>query len=195
MEGDLRKPRVSKYLGLIGNVGVSSVLSGRKQNSTHVLQRTNLGGLVVLASGPIPPNPSELLGTDHARQTLAELRARYEYVIIDAPPLLPVTDAAVLAAMADGALVIARHATTKRDQLARAVGNLHSVGARILGTVITMTPTNGRGGYDYKVLLRVGSVDTPDADDAGGTRCRPHRTALRVAEVQRCINPGVRGQN
>lgn len=149
MEGDLRKPRVSKYLGLIGNVGVSSVLSGQAELD-HVLQRTNLGGLVVLASGPIPPNPSELLGTDHARQTLAELRARYEYVIIDAPPLLPVTDAAVLAAMADGALVIARHATTKRDQLARAVGNLHSVGARILGTVITMTPTNGRGGYDYK---------------------------------------------
>ncbi|MCJ0902138.1 polysaccharide biosynthesis tyrosine autokinase [Rhodococcus sp. ARC_M6] len=149
VEGDLRKPRVSKYLGLIGNVGLSSVLSGQA-TLDDVLQHTEHGGLTVLASGPIPPNPSELLGTDHARQALAELRARFDYVIIDAPPLLPVTDAAVLTAMSDGALVIARHASTKRDQLARAVGNLHSVGARILGTVITMTPANKRSGYDYQ---------------------------------------------
>ena len=150
VEGDLRKPRVSKYLGMIGTVGLSSVLAGQAQLD-DVLQPTTHGDLVVLASGPIPPNPSELLGTDHSRQVLAELRDRFEYVIIDAPPLLPVTDAAVLTAMSDGALVIARHATTKRDQLARAVGNLQSVGARILGTVITMTPANKRGGgYEYK---------------------------------------------
>ncbi|GAA3169662.1 hypothetical protein GCM10020255_057500 [Rhodococcus baikonurensis] len=63
--------------------------------------------------------------------------------------MLPVTDAAVLAAMSDGALVIARHGSTKRDQLARAVGNLQSVGAHVLGTVITMTPSRGRNAYEY----------------------------------------------
>ncbi|MBH5142493.1 polysaccharide biosynthesis tyrosine autokinase [Rhodococcus erythropolis] len=148
MEGDLRKPRVSKYLGLIGSVGVSSVLSGQA-TLDDVLQPTEFDGLTVLASGPIPPNPSELLGTDTAKHVLDELRARYDYVIIDASPLLPVTDAAVLAAMSDGALVIARHGSTKRDQLARAVGNLQSVGAHVLGTVITMTPSRGRNAYEY----------------------------------------------
>ncbi len=131
MEGDLRKPRVSKYLGLLGSVGVSSVLSGQA-TLDDVLQPTEFDGLTVLASGPIPPNPSELLGTDTAKHVLEELRARYDYVIIDASPLLPVTDAAVLAAMSDGALVIARHGSTKCDQLARAVGNLQSVGAHVL---------------------------------------------------------------
>ena len=148
MEGDLRKPRVSKYLGLLGSVGVSSVLSGQA-TLDDVLQPTEFDGLTVLASGPIPPNPSELLGTDTAKHVLEELRARYDYVIIDASPLLPVTDAAVLAAMSDGALVIARHGSTKCDQLARAVGNLQSVGAHVLGTVITMTPSRGRNTYEY----------------------------------------------
>ncbi|MGZ0140895.1 tyrosine-protein kinase domain-containing protein [Rhodococcus qingshengii] len=148
MEGDLRKPRVSKYLGLLGSVGVSSVLSGQA-TLDDVLQPTEFDGLTVLASGPIPPNPSELLGTDTAKHVLEELRARYDYVIIDASPLLPVTDAAVLAAMSDGALVIARHGSTKCDQLARAVGNLQSVGAHVLGTVITMTPSRGRNAYEY----------------------------------------------
>ncbi|GAA3169563.1 hypothetical protein GCM10020255_057340 [Rhodococcus baikonurensis] len=149
VEGDLRKPRVSKYLGLIGSVGLSSVLAGQA-DLDDVLQVTNNADLTVLASGPIPPNPSELLGTDTAHAVFADLRRRFDYVIIDASPLLPVTDAAVLSALADGALVIARHGSTKREQLSRAVGNLHSVGATILGTVITMTPLNGRGVYEYK---------------------------------------------
>lgn len=149
VEGDLRKPRVSKYLGVIGSVGLSTVLAG-KANLDAVLQPTQYRGLTVLASGPIPPNPSELLGTATARHALTELRERFDYVIVDASPLLPVTDAAVLTAMSDGALVIARHAETKRDQLSRAVGNLHSVGATILGTIITMTPSRGRGVYEYK---------------------------------------------
>lgn len=149
VEGDLRKPRVSKYLGILGSVGMSSVLAGQAQLD-DVLQETQFAGLSVLASGPIPPNPSELLGTATARQILEDLRGRFDYVIIDASPLLPVTDATVLTAMSDGALVIARHGQTKREQLARAVGNLQAVGATILGTVITMSPANGRGVYAYR---------------------------------------------
>ncbi|AWK75793.1 protein tyrosine kinase [Rhodococcus oxybenzonivorans] len=149
VEGDLRKPRVSKYMGVVGSVGLSSVLAGQA-TLDGVLQPTSYQGLTVLASGPIPPNPSELLGTATARQVLADLRERFDYVIVDASPLLPVTDATVLTAMSDGALVIARHGETKREQLTRAVGNLHSVGATILGTIITMTPSRGKGVYEYK---------------------------------------------
>ncbi|MFF0817870.1 polysaccharide biosynthesis tyrosine autokinase [Rhodococcus sp. NPDC003318] len=149
VEGDLRKPRVSKYLNILGSVGLSSVLAGQA-HLDDVLQESQFPGLTVLASGPIPPNPSELLGTATAQNVLNDLRARFDYVIIDASPLLPVTDATVLTAMSDGALVIARHGQTKREQLTRAVGNLHAVGATILGTVITMSPANGRGVYAYR---------------------------------------------
>lgn len=148
VEGDLRKPRVSKYLGLIGSVGLSNVLAGNA-DVNQVLQATP-AGLKVLASGPIPPNPSELLGSDTARRTLAKLRDEFEYVIVDASPLLPVTDAVVLTALADGAVVVARHGTTTREQLTRAVDNLRSVNATILGTILTMTPTRGANAYEYR---------------------------------------------
>lgn len=162
VEGDLRKPRISKYLGIIGSVGLSSVLSGQAELD-DVLQPVGSTGLTVLASGPIPPNPSELLGTSTARAVLADLRARFDYVIIDASPLLPVTDAAVLSAMADGALLIARHGKIKREQFSRAVGNLRSVGADILGTVITLTPERGRGVYEYKYYY---DSDLPERTDS-----------------------------
>ena len=99
--------------------------------------------MTVLTSGAVPPNPSELLGSPTARKILSELRGTFDYVIIDSSPLLAATDAAVLAAESDGVLMIARFGDTKRDQLARAVGNLENVGARILGAVFTMTPTRG----------------------------------------------------
>lgn len=184
LEGDLRKPRVSRYLGMVGNVGVSSVLSGQAALD-DVLQPSAHDGLTVLASGPIPPNPSELLGSETARDVLAELRGRFDYVIIDAPPLLPVTDGAVLAAMSDGALVITKHASTKRDQLARAVGNLESVGARILGTVITMTPANKRGGYEYKYYYETDpSIPKMQNPVAAATPERPVPAAQPIATAR-----------
>ncbi|ABG97228.1 conserved hypothetical protein [Rhodococcus jostii RHA1] len=103
------------------------------------------------------------------RHSLAELRERFDYVIVDASPLLPVTDAAVLTTMFDGALVIARHAETKREQLSRAVGNLHGVGATILGTITTMAPCRGRGVYEYKYYYETDTA-APLAPQAG----QPH---------------------
>ncbi|NLG55328.1 MAG: polysaccharide biosynthesis tyrosine autokinase [Rhodococcus sp.] len=148
VEGDLRKPRVSKYLGLIGSVGLSNVLAGAAKID-DLLQETP-AGLKVLASGPIPPNPSELLGSQAAREVLTKLREQFDYVIVDASPLLPVTDAVVLTALADGAVVVARYGATTRDQLTRAVENLRSVNAKILGTILTMTPARGKNAYEYR---------------------------------------------
>ena len=80
-----------------------------------MLQKTRFPGLTVLTSGAVPPNPSELLGSLAAKKVLSELRASFDYVIVDSSPLLAVTDAAVLAADADGVLMIARFGETKRD--------------------------------------------------------------------------------
>nr|WP_296778756.1 polysaccharide biosynthesis tyrosine autokinase [Rhodococcus sp. (in: high G+C Gram-positive bacteria)] len=148
VEGDLRRPRVSKYLGLIGSVGLSTVLAGQADLS-DVLQPSSFEGLDVLASGPLPPNPSELLGSEASRRIIEELRGRFDYVIIDGAPLLPVTDSALLTTHSDGALVVARFGHTTENEVGRAVGNLETIGAHILGAVFTMMPNGRKGGDNY----------------------------------------------
>jgi receptor protein-tyrosine kinase len=146
--GDMRRPKLEEYLDLIDEVGFSTVLAGRA-SLNDVLQKTRFPRVTVLASGAIPPNPSELLGSLAAKKVLDELRARFDYVVIDSSPLLAVTDGAILAAGADGVLIIARFGETKHEQLAHAVGSLEDVGATLLGAVFTMMPTRGNASYSY----------------------------------------------
>ncbi|MCU1698697.1 MAG: lipopolysaccharide biosynthesis [Mycobacterium sp.] len=148
VDGDLRRPTLDKYLDLVGRVGFSTVLAGRA-SLDEVLQKTRFPKLTVLTSGSIPPNPSELLGSLAAQKVLGELRARFDYVVVDSSPLLAVTDAAILAADADGVLLVARFGETKREQLAHAVGNLRDVGAPLLGAIFAMTPARGNASYSY----------------------------------------------
>ncbi|MCV7359260.1 tyrosine-protein kinase domain-containing protein [Mycolicibacterium fluoranthenivorans] len=148
VDGDMRRPTVHKYLDLVGPVGFSTVLSGAVP-LTEALQKTQFDGLTVLAAGTTPPNPSELLASQAATKVLAELRAHFDYVIVDSSPLLAVTDSAILAANADGALIMVRYGQTKREQLAQAVETLHGVGATLLGAVFTMIPSKGSGAYAY----------------------------------------------
>lgn len=146
VDGDMRRPMLDKYLNVVGTVGLSTVLSGAASLS-EMLQKTTTPGLTVLTSGPIPPNPSELLGSLAAQKVLAELRSQFDYVIVDSSPLLAVTDAAILATNSDGVLMMARYGETKREQLARAVRNLADVGVSPLGAVLTMTPMRGDTSY------------------------------------------------
>ena len=148
VDGDMRRPTVASYLGLVGTVGFSTVLSGQT-SLDEALQETNFPGLTVLVAGAAPPNPSELLGSMAAKRVLADLRARFDYVVVDSSPLLAVTDAAILAAGSDGVLVMARVGHIKRDQLVQAVRTLEDVDAPVLGVVLTMMPTRGIGSYNY----------------------------------------------
>ena len=163
VEADLRRPRVTKYLGTLGDAGLSTVLANQA-TLEDVLQPTRFDGMWVLAAGGLPPNPSELLGSAHAREVIEDLRSRFDYVIIDAPPLLPVTDAAILTNIADGALLIARYGKTTREQFARAVGNLRAVNAPVLGTILALTPTKGRGtAYEYRYYYSTDKDVAPKA--------------------------------
>ena len=146
VEGDLRRPRIADYMGLEGAVGLTDVLVGRT-TLDQVLQPWGSSRLSVLASGALPPNPSELLSSVQMTELIAALRDRAEVVIVDAPPLLPVTDAAVVARECDGAMIVVRHGKTTREQLGRSLDALNSVGARVLGSVFNMVPANGPGGY------------------------------------------------
>ena len=148
IDGDMRRPTLAKYLDLVGSVGFSTVLSGRA-SLEEALQKTRFPGLTVLTAGAIPPNPSELLGSQSARKLVSDLRAQFDYVVVDSTPLLAVTDAAILAAGADAVLIMTRFGHTRRDQLSHAVGSLESVGAPLLGAVFTMVPTRGHSSYSY----------------------------------------------
>ncbi|GAA3201826.1 polysaccharide biosynthesis tyrosine autokinase [Nonomuraea roseoviolacea subsp. carminata] len=150
VDGDLRRPRLPDYLGIEGGVGLTDVLIGRVRLES-VVQSWGDPSLFVLPSGQIPPNPSELLGSDGMRQLLADLVADYDIVIIDAPPLLPVTDAATLSALCDGTILVARYGRTRHEHVVRGIELLASVSARVVGTVLNFVPAKASryDGYGY----------------------------------------------
>lgn len=113
------------------------------------MQETRHNGVDLLACGPLPPNPSELLASEVARTLLEELRRKYDYVIIDSPPLLPVTDGALLARITDGALLVVRSHRTTTDQLGQAVDNLDKADAQLLGVVTVANKPAKRGSAGY----------------------------------------------
>lgn len=147
VDADLRRPRVSAYLGLEGSVGLTNVLA-EQVTLGDALQVWGDGGMNVLPSGSIPPNPSELLGSERMAELLATMRRDYDMIVIDSPPLLPVTDAAVLAAQADGAALVARYGKVTRNQVATSFRSLRAVDARLLGTILNGAPRRGHDGYD-----------------------------------------------
>lgn len=150
IEGDLRRPRLLSYMGLEGGVGLTDVLIGRVAVK-DVVQRFGEKRLMVLGAGAIPPNPSELLGTEAMKRLIDDLHTRFDYVIIDAPPLLPVTDAAVLAKTCDGMLVVVGSGIVKRDEYIEGLDALDAVNANILGVILNRIEQGSTGNYyDYR---------------------------------------------
>lgn len=150
IDADLRKPSIGRFLGLEDAVGLSTLLIGRAQ-LRDVLQTAGVPGFQVVASGPVPPNPSELLGSVAMSRLIETVTQQYDAVVIDAPPLLPVTDAAILSRMTSGALVVVGSGEVRTPQLAGALESLESVDGRVLGVVLNkLRGTNGGyGGYYY----------------------------------------------
>jgi polysaccharide biosynthesis transport protein len=145
VDADLRRPKLADLLGLDRTVGLTSALSGRV-NAEQAIQHW-AGGVDILASGPLPPNPSELLGSVQMANTLQQLSQHYDTVLVDTPPLLPVTDAAAVAPATDGVLLVCRFKKTTREQLSAAVEALEAVSAPLLGTVFSMVPATGPRAY------------------------------------------------
>jgi capsular exopolysaccharide synthesis family protein len=118
----------------------------------------------VLASGPLPPNPSELLASRHMATMLAALRERYDAVLVDSPPLLPVTDAAAVAPATDGAILVCRFRCASQGQVNAAVEHLQSVAAPLLGTVFTIVPSRGPLAYGsyHSYRFEPGVAATPE---------------------------------
>ncbi|WP_433172111.1 polysaccharide biosynthesis tyrosine autokinase [Actinoallomurus sp. CA-150999] len=149
VDADLRRPTIASSLGLVEEIGLTSVLSGQA-TMADVMQRAERSCTIdVLASGPVPPNPSELLGTQKMHLLLEELQANADYVIIDSPPLLPVTDAAVIVPSSDGVLLVVRAGRTKRDELREAVKSVDAVSGITLGVIVNMATKGKHDRYRY----------------------------------------------
>lgn len=153
VDADLRRPRIADYLGIDGSAGLTDVLIGRA-SSPELFVPWRTKNLRVLPAGKIPPNPSELLDSARMRALLSTLEEEFDVVLLDAPPLLPVTDAAILAKETGGAIVVVAAGRTKSTQLTAALATLDAVGARTAGLVLTMVPLRGPDaqhtfGYQY----------------------------------------------
>jgi len=148
LDGDFRNPMQHKIFEVQQDGGLSNILAGRGQLSEFI-QRTKVEGLDVLPCGPIPPNPSEMLNSKAFAKLLEELSTRYDHILIDSPPVMPVTDARILGAMSDVTLLVLRAEKSTRKAAEQSREGLLSVGAHILGAVVNDVPRRGRGGYGY----------------------------------------------
>ena len=180
VEADLRRPKVLQYMGLEGAVGLTDALIGRA-DVFDVLQPYGSSKLWVLGAGPIPPNPSELLGSSGMVTVLDKLLGSFDYVVMDAPPTLPVTDAVVISKLVDGAIVVVGSGMVQRQQLARTLELLGSVNGRVLGLVLNLVSASDvhhYGGYGYHAAEEPrakrpgGPHPVVAGDNAGGSRAR-----------------------
>ena len=151
IDADLRRPKVAAYLDLVEGAGLTSVLTGTA-DIEDVTQRFGEQDLWVIASGPTPPNPGELLASAQMSTLIEKLRAQNDFVLVDAPPLLPVADSSGLSAHVDGVLLCVRYGVTRKHQVQQASTALDQVGASKLGLVLNMVPSRAKemsGSYSY----------------------------------------------
>jgi non-specific protein-tyrosine kinase len=165
---DLRRPRVHEFFGVTNEVGFTSVLLG-DQPLSSALQRVVLpDGAVIqmLASGPLPPNPAELLGTTRVNELIAALKSESDYVLIDAPPVLPVTDAVVLSSRVDGVMLVATAKVTGRRHLNQALNSFRASDAPLIGVIVNGAPSSTTYTYEYSYRARPASRGkwTPDRE-------------------------------
>lgn len=146
VEADLRKPSLGRYFDLEGSLGLTTVLAG-DATMEDALQSWGPHDLRVLLSGAVPPNPSELLESKQAQQLLTTLKERFDVVIIDCPPLMPVTDAAIVARAFGGAILVVGIERVEIRELRSAIDALAASGAPILGAIANFAPVSGRSRY------------------------------------------------
>ena len=136
IDADMRRGKVQKYLGVEHGIGLSEVLSG-KADVADALFKIDLDNLTFMASGEVPANPAELLDSDNMRHLLADMKTQFDYVIIDSPPIISVTDSGIIAPMVDGVLMVIQAGRTQRGMVQRATELLEQSNAKIFGHVLT----------------------------------------------------------
>ena len=178
---DLRRPRVHDAFSLPNVLGFTSVIAGQVPLEEAIRSVTERPGLSVLTAGPIPPNPSELLGSQKTSELLFRLQSDFDVVLIDSPPVLPVTDATVLSTWVDATVMIAAAGMTTRKQLRAAIELLRQAEAPLAGLVLNRAGAEERYGYAYRY-----AEQAPQAS-------RRRRKAAKVAHSSNGHRPGSSG--
>jgi capsular exopolysaccharide synthesis family protein len=172
---DLRRPRCHKVLALENLAGLTEVLAGAC-NVSDLIRATDVDCLSFLSAGSIPPNPSELVGSDKMRDTLAQLTSEFDVVVIDSPPILPVTDAMLLSTMVDGVVLVVNSSKTSKQHVKAAYARLEFARAKVFGVLLNQVDVNSQhyqyyrryyGGYDTYGPYAADPADSFESADDG----------------------------
>ncbi len=172
---DLHRPRLHRLFKLPNNVGLTTALVNGETDLAQLMHETSVPGLRVLTSGPLPPNPAELLGAVRMKTVLAELTGQSDIVILDSPPVMALSDTALLSTQTDGTLLVLYASKTRRELAKRAMDALAQVQARVVGAVINRVPARGRGYYYYYYYYYNTRYNTDDGRDGDDPEKRTQR--------------------
>ena len=150
IDTDMRKPMLHKLFDLPNFQGLSSYLAGDQDEIEDLIQECKHSGTFLLPAGPIPPNPSEMLNSKKMEDLIKKCKKENAITIIDAPPLLPVTDALLLSQKVDGVIMVAETNQTKKEVFTKGIERLQQVNANILGTILNKYPVNKSSYYTYE---------------------------------------------
>jgi capsular exopolysaccharide synthesis family protein len=148
IDADLRRARCHRVLAVDNLLGLTEVLTGAR-DVREMVRSTEIPNLYFLSAGSVPPNPTELLNSAKMMDTMAQLKEHYEYIVIDSPPVLPVSDSLLLAKMTDGVVIVADGGATPRHQVKAACARLEYARAKILGTILNKIKVNGPDYHYY----------------------------------------------
>lgn len=204
VDADLRRPMIAEYLGLESGAGLTTALVGAA-DVDDLLQPWGRDALYVLTSGQVPPNPSELLGSDKMKQLVASLESAFDAVIIDAPPLLPVTDAAVLAQQVGGVVLVVGVQKVRTTDVEKSMAALEMVSADLLGVVLNRLPSKGPDAYAYGrytyensdavPMPNMGTNEDSTESDANPSPLFGHELQPRTREAKRLSDAAIRERN
>ncbi|HEV8202684.1 MAG TPA: CpsD/CapB family tyrosine-protein kinase, partial [Pyrinomonadaceae bacterium] len=152
VDADMRRPRLQSIFEMRGQEGLSSILSSEtsEDNMLTLVRHDEESGLNVLTSGPIPPNPAELLGSDQMRKLMKVLQANYTHVVVDSPPVSSFTDGVLISSMVDGVLLVVHGGKSSRHIVRRSKQLLNDVGAKIFGVVLNNVNLQSHDYYYYQ---------------------------------------------
>lgn len=149
LDCDLRSPSISEIAGINDNVGITNYLTGKVNIQRAINKDREQSNLDMIFTGPVPPNPAEMLASDTFREFIEDLSKEYDYVFIDTPPVGLFTDASLVSTISDGVIFVIKSSDTKKEDIALAIENLKKVDAHILGAVLTHMPMKDKKYGNY----------------------------------------------
>jgi len=176
LDADLRRPRLHRAFQMSNINGLTSLMVDEALTLEDLIQQTDVENLFVLTSGPIPPNPSELLLSRKFQEIIAAVKERFDFVILDSPPVLAVSDPSLLSRYVDGTLLVIDFGRVPKELAQKAKEQLENVKARIVGVLLNKVPANGHNYYyQYYYQSYYG-----ESRDYGEVRRRPKRKAKKA---------------